>query len=64
MNQQRYPPLLALPDELEDAAVVALLKFFYEAARIIENHYTGQLLRYYHRPDPPQQPLWHDHLPF
>ena len=65
MNGQAYErPLLALPDDLDDAAVVALVEFLYEAARALENHYAGQLLRYYHRPDHRQQSLWHDDPPF
>lgn len=52
------PPLIALPDELPDEAAVALLEWLYEAARLIESHYAGQLHRYYHRPDPRQRELW------
>lgn len=52
------PPLIALPDNLCDEAAVALLEWLYEAARLIESHYAGQLHRYYHRPDPRQHELW------
>ena len=57
-------PLVALPEDLDDAAAAALLEFFQEAARLIENQYAGQLLRYSHRPDHRQQPLWDDDPPF
>ena len=57
-------PLLALPQDLDDAAAAALLECLYEAARVLEHHYAGQLLRHYHRPDPRQQPLWVDDPPF
>lgn len=56
-------PLLALPSELDDEAAVALLAFFYEAARVLEHHYAGQLHRYYHRPDERQQPLFNETEP-
>jgi hypothetical protein len=62
--EHRYPALLALPQDLDDAAAAALLDFFYEAARVLENHYAAQLIRHYHRPDPRQQPLWDDDPPF
>ena len=62
--QHPYRPLVALPDELDDAAAAALLEFVYEAARVLENHYAGQLIRYYHRPDRRQQSLWEDDPPF
>ena len=52
------PPLIALPDALSDEAAAALLEWLYEAARIIESHYAGQLHRYYNRPDPRQHELW------
>ena len=53
-----YPPVIALTTELSDEAAAQLLEFLYELAAAMENHYTGQLLRYYHRPDQRQQPLW------
>ena len=56
--------LVALPDELDDAAVAALVAFFYEAARVLENHYAGQLIRYYHPADNRQQTFWEDDPPF
>jgi len=55
-----YPPLIALPTELPDEAAAKLLEFVYELANALENHYTGQLLRYYHGHDERQQPLWPD----
>jgi len=58
-----YPPLIALPTELSDEAAAQLLEFLYEFATALESHYTGQLLRYYHRPDERQQPLWPDDGP-
>ena len=57
-------PLLALPEDLDDEAAAALLTFFLDAARVLENHYAGQLLRHYHRPDPRQRPLFDDDPPF
>jgi len=63
-QHQRIAPLVALPEDLDDAAAAALLEFFYEAARVLEHHYATQLLRYHHRPDPRQQPLWVDDPPF
>ena len=58
-------PLVALPAELPDEAAAALIEWLYETARVLENHYAGQLLRYYHRPDQSQRPLWpEDDPPF
>ena len=60
-----YPPLIALPTELTDQGAAKLLEFLYELTNALENHYTGQLLRYYPRPDERQQPLWpEDEPPF
>jgi len=56
-------PLLVLPTELDDNAAVALLEFFYEAARVLEHHYAGQLHRYYHRPDERQRALFKENDP-
>lgn len=56
--------LVTLPADLDDAGAAKLLAFFLEAARVIEQHYAGQLLRYYHPPDEPQQPLSLDDPPF
>ena len=64
MNADPDPPLIALPDELDDAAACALLEFFHEAARVLEAHYAGQLLRHHHQRDKRQQPLWEDDPPF
>ena len=63
MPFEPHPPLIALPTELSDEAAAQLLEFLYELATTLENHYTGQLLRYYHRPDHRQQPLWPDDEP-
>ena len=52
------PPLIALPSELDDDAAAQLLEFFYDATRILEAHYAGQLHRYHHRTDERQQPLF------
>ena len=58
------PPLIALPTELSDEAVAQLIAWLYELAGALENHYTAQLLRYYHRHDDGlQQPLWPDDEP-
>ncbi len=56
--------LVALPDDLDDTAVAALVAFFYEAARVLENHYAGQLLRHYHQADERQRNFWEDDPPF
>lgn len=58
-----YPPLIALPTGLPDEAAAKLLEFLYEFANALENHYTAQLLRYYHRHDERQQPPWPDNEP-
>ena len=58
-----YPPLIALPAELSDEAAAQLLEFLYELTTALESQYTAQLLRYYHRPDERQQPLWRDDEP-
>ncbi len=44
--------------ELSDEAVAQLLEALYELARALENHYAGELQRYYHRDDPRQQSLF------
>ena len=64
MNVHDPLPLVALPENLDDEAAAALLAFFYEAARVLEDHYPGQLLRHYHRPDARQCTLWDDDPPF
>lgn len=55
-----YPPTVPIPDELTDEAAAQLLEFLYEFARVFENHYAGQLRRYYARPDEDQLELWTD----
>jgi hypothetical protein len=57
------PPLIALPNDLDDQAAAKLLEFFLDAARVLENHYAAQLLRQHHRPDERQCPLWPDDDP-
>lgn len=56
-------PALALPDELSDETVAALLELLYDLARELERHYAGQLHRYYHPEDTRQQALWPDDDP-
>ena len=56
-------PLVALPTELSDEAAAMLLEWLYETARVLEEHYAAQLLRYYHRPDERQRPLWNEDDP-
>lgn len=64
MNQPHHrAPHILLPETLSDEAAAALLELLHEAARVLENHYAGQLLRHYHRPDPRQQPLWDEEGP-
>lgn len=58
-----YPPLIALPTELSDEAAAKLLEFLYELTTALESQYTAQLLRYDHRHDKRQQPLWPDDEP-
>lgn len=53
-----YPPLVAPPADLSDEAAAQLLDWLYELTAALESQYTGQLLRYYHRHDERQQPLW------
>ena len=57
------PPLIALPEELSDEAAAMLLELLYEASSALENHYAGQLHRYYHRTDPRQHQLWDERDP-
>lgn len=64
MSGHDGPPIFALPDDLDDDTVAALHAFFLEVVAVIENHYTGQLLRHYHRPEPVQHDLWDDDPPF
>jgi len=55
-----YPPVVAVPEGLSDEAAAQLLEFLYDLARVFENHYAGQLHRYYHSPDQRQLDLWRD----
>jgi hypothetical protein len=58
-------PILALPAELSDEAVVQLIEMLHEIARTLENHYAGQVHRYHHQGDDRQPELWDDQdLPF
>ena len=59
MNEP-YPPVVPIPDGLSEEAAAELLAFLYELARVIENHYAGQLHRYYAPNDERQLPLWDD----
>jgi hypothetical protein len=47
-----------LPDDLSDEAAAQMLELLYEIARILESQYAGQILRYYHRPNPTQTEIW------
>ena len=61
-NHTANDPIAAipLPDELSDETVAALLELLYDIARLIENHYAGQLHRYYCAEHP--QPELDDHI--
>ena len=63
MSWQPTRPALALPEELSDETVAALLELLYDLAREFESHYADQLHRYYHPEDVRQQPLWPDDDP-
>lgn len=64
MNGNDAPPVIALPEDLDDDTVAALHAFFLDAANLIEARYAGQLLRHRRRPDPAQHELWDDDPPF
>lgn len=51
-------PAIPLPAELSDDTVAELLQLLYDIARAIENHYAGQLHRYYHDTGNRQPELW------
>jgi hypothetical protein len=62
-----YAPTLELPDDLGDETVAQLVATLYEIARVLENHYAGQLHRHRFAIDERQQHLWpacDDDLPF
>lgn len=63
MSWQATRPALALPEELSDETVAALLELLYDLARELESHYADQLHRYYHPEHARQQPLWPDDDP-
>jgi len=60
---EEHPPLIALPTELSEEAAAQLLQWLYELAAAVESQYAAQLLRYCHRDDERQQPLWPDDEP-
>lgn len=57
-----YLPL-ALPDELSDEAIAQLIECLYDLACCLENHYAGQLQRYYASCDERQRELWPEQDP-
>lgn len=63
MTHHDYLPLVSLPTQLSDEAAAQLLEFFYELAHVLENHYAGQLHRYYHPENEQQYELWTDQDP-
>jgi hypothetical protein len=64
MHNNDGAPLVALPAALDDDAAAALLEFFLEAARVLESHYAGQLIRRAQCHDQRQGSLWDDDPPF
>ena len=44
-------PQGCFPEYLSDEAAAAFLAFLYDLANAFENHYAGQLHRYYHGGD-------------
>ena len=60
MSWEPVRPALALPDELSDETVAALLGLLYDLARELESHYAGQLHRYYHLQSVREQQLAED----
>jgi hypothetical protein len=64
MHDTNGAPLVVPPEALDDAAAAALLEFFLEAARVIEMHYAGQLIRHAQCRDDRQCSLWDDDPPF
>ena len=63
ITDNNYPLLVSLPSDLSDEAAAQLLDFLYEIAHLIEDHYAGQLHRYYHRPDHRQLDIWDERDP-
>ena len=51
MLQPNDLPLLCLPIDLSDEAAAQFVEFLHELTAAMERHYSGQLLRYYHRND-------------
>jgi hypothetical protein len=47
-------PLMPVPTDLSDEAVVAIIDLLNELIRTLERQYTGQILRYYQTQ--PRQP--------
>jgi len=64
MHDTDGAPIVVLPEALDDAAAAALLEFFLEAARVLEAHYAGQLIRHAQCRDERQCSLWDDDPPF
>jgi hypothetical protein len=59
-------PIVCLPLELSDEAVVQLIAFLRELTEALERHYAGQLLRHAHphRPaSPSDTPVRNPHDP-
>jgi hypothetical protein len=50
-------PLMPVPTDLSDEAVVAIIDLLNELIRTLERQYTGQILRYY-QTQPRQPDLW------
>ena len=58
MNLQ---PLLFLgPPDLSDETASEMLDFLFQLTTAFENHYAGQLRRYYQEGDPSQPDLFED----
>lgn len=62
MNDPRFAPV-RFPAALADEDVAAILDFLHDLATAFENHYAGQLYRYYHGFDQRQARLWDDDNP-
>lgn len=61
MNRDQVP--LELPDELSDEAAAQIVETLLEITRVIENHYAGQIMRYYEPQKHQQRELWTDNDP-
>ena len=58
-----YPPMIPIPNDLEDEAAAKLLEFLYQLTECFESYYAAQLHRYYHCPDERQPDLWPEQDP-